>query len=652
MAQKATAQAQDVHGMAVELASFVKSHRKSLEESEPPKRRPFIPFAFTPELNYTTLLTRERPLPLLRAVMVHVPEPDWIAGSSIIHRHIGSLNGLEHSCEKLRSFLRNRSRKIESLLGQRTMNEYFTSSLDATMAKVAQAGNKLASINSRLQWRRVRVVSSCCKDCEAEQREDWTEMAEHWDHPPDWFTTTFARSVEWEDVHPFDLNRENMSEDLDGSGDEADDDSEVSSSKRALESTIEVDKAAKETIEERIKLETKRIKAKGSFNATYWRGHKAVSDLHLERHRLLRKISQNEFKVQGGDEEQWELQEKAGTHNEERAGLELKNQLLQKHLDRMGFDRGDENQQHRQWIMELITAIPTTKGGCGVGKEVGQGQRDNKEQSAFRADLIEVYDSEHEECEELRCPILSAYQHAMICNAAHVFPHSGGQLAMEHMFGRPDGREELTSIENGIIMSFQAEKRIANGWMVLIPNLSETATEEELDRWAKAEPKEYRIRVLDRDPKEMKEPLPPGAPLHQPSERRRSWWELDGEPVEFRTSHRPRARYLYWQFAVALLRKAYRSTHREANPIASEFGKRFWGTAGPWIRRKYLLGFVENLGHDLPRENLLEAAADDGENEECKASPAGVLQANRQLELVREKMEDGAAGMDPGSQRG
>ncbi|KAI4253559.1 MAG: hypothetical protein LQ352_003620 [Teloschistes flavicans] len=397
-------------------------------------------------------------------------------------------------------------------------------------------------------------------------------------------------------------------------------------SKRALESTIEVDKAAKETIEERIKLETKRIKAKGFFNATYWSGHKAVSDLHLERHRLLRKISQNEFKVQGGDEKQWELQEKAGTLNEERAGLELKNQLLQKHLDRMGFDRDDDNQQHRQWIMELITAIPTTKGGCGVGKEVGQGQRDNKEQSAFRADLI---------------------KHAMICNAAHVFPHSGGHLAMDQMFGRPDGREELTSIENGIIMSFEDEKRIANGWMVLIPNLSETATEEGLDRWAKAELKEYKIRVLDRDPKEMKQLLPPGAPLHQPSERRRSWWELDGEPVEFRTSHRPRARYLYWQFAVALLRKAYRSKHREANPIASEFGKRFWGTAGPWIRRKYLLGFVENLGYDLPWENLLEAAADDGENEECKASPAGVLQANRQLELVREKIEDGWPELNP-----
>lgn len=52
-----------------------------------------------------------------------------------------------------------------------------------------------------------------------------------------------------------------------------------------------------------------------------------------------------------------------------------------------------------------------------------------------------------------------------------------------------------------------------------------------------------------------------------------------------------------------------------------------------------MLGFVENLGHNLPWENLLEAAADN-EEEECEANPGGVLQANKQLELVRAKIED------------
>ncbi|KAL9584794.1 MAG: hypothetical protein Q9212_001896 [Teloschistes hypoglaucus] len=178
-------------------------------------------------------------------------------------------------------------------------------------------------------------------------------------------------------------------------------------------------------------------------------------------------------------------------------------------------------------------------------------------------------------------------------------------------------------------MTCQAEKRIANGWMVLIPNLSETATDKELDHWAITEPKEYKIRIPDRDAEEMKER-----------------WGLDGQKVDFRNNHRPRARYLYWQFAVALLRKAYRGKHTEVNPITSEFGKGLWGTAGPWIKKKYLLGFVENLGHNLQWENLLQAAVDD-EVEDCEADPAGVLQANKQLELVREQMEGGWPGRIP-----
>ncbi|KAL8776816.1 MAG: hypothetical protein Q9203_002974 [Teloschistes exilis] len=62
--------------LAVELARFVISYHKDVEDAEPPPtRRPLVPFTFTPEFNYTTLLTKQ--LPLLRAFMVYVPVPDW-----------------------------------------------------------------------------------------------------------------------------------------------------------------------------------------------------------------------------------------------------------------------------------------------------------------------------------------------------------------------------------------------------------------------------------------------------------------------------------------------------------------------------------------------------------------------------------------------
>ncbi|KAL8661211.1 MAG: hypothetical protein Q9202_005813 [Teloschistes flavicans] len=415
------------------------------------------------------------------------------------------------------------------------------------------------------------------------------------------------------------------------------------SSKRAFESAIQADQAAKRSVEDKIKEETKKIKLQGSFNAVYWSHQKAVSDLQLERHSLVRKISKAEFELQGGEETQWEQDQKAILLREEKSSLELKNRLLEQQLVGMGFHGTNESQQHRQWIMELISAQPINKGGCGVGKEVGQGQRDSEKQSEFRDNLIKACDSKNkdERADELWCPIIGLDVIPQNCHAAHIFPYaSGGQLAMDEIFGRPDGKDELMSIENGLIMSCEAEKRLANGWMVLIPDLPETASTEQLDAWAVSEPKAYKIRVLDSKPKEMTMFLPVGCALHQPSGRRRCWWELDNQSVQFSSRHRPRARYLYWQFAVALLRQAYQSRHPEANPVAAEFGKRFcWGTGGQWIRRKYLLGFGEVLGYGFPWENLLEAATD-GEGD-CEADPAGVLQASKQIDWVREKMENG-----------
>ncbi|KAL8730327.1 MAG: hypothetical protein Q9181_004696 [Wetmoreana brouardii] len=48
-----------------------------------------------------------------------------------------------------------------------------------------------------------------------------------------------------------------------------------------------------------------------SFNAMYWYEHKNVSDLELERHKFVLKISKSEFEIIGGDESAWEGEDKA-----------------------------------------------------------------------------------------------------------------------------------------------------------------------------------------------------------------------------------------------------------------------------------------------------------------------------------------------------
>lgn len=55
----------------------------------------------------------------------------------------------------------------------------------------------------------------------------------------------------------------------------------------------------------------------------------------------------------------------------------------------------------------------------------------------------------------------------------------------------------------------------------------------------------------------------------------RFWYESDRQGVKFRSNHRLRARCLYWQFAVLLLRKAWQTLDRENDSLTGEFGTPF-----------------------------------------------------------------------------
>ena len=135
-----------------------------------------------------------------------------------------------------------------------------------------------------------------------------------------------------------------------------------SSSKRALDQDIENDLGEKRRLEKEIQVSRKRIKAKGSFDATYWAGHKEVAGLELERHQLVRSISLQQFLIQGGKEEAWGQEDQAKALREEEKVLEMKNRLLTEHVEKMTFPHTDETRQHQQWVMELLTSIPYTRG--------------------------------------------------------------------------------------------------------------------------------------------------------------------------------------------------------------------------------------------------------------------------------------------------
>ena len=55
-------------------------------------------------------------------------------------------------------------------------------------------------------------------------------------------------------------------------------------------------------------------------------------------------------------------------------------------------------------------------------------------------------------------------------HAARIFPWAEGQLAMDELFGREVGKaEELNEIQNGLMLSIVAEKRLEDGDIVLVP---------------------------------------------------------------------------------------------------------------------------------------------------------------------------------------
>lgn len=61
-------------------------------------------------------------------------------------------------------------------------------------------------------------------------------------------------------------------------------------------------------------------------------------------------------------------------------------------------------------------------------------------------------------------------------------------------------------------------------------------------------PKRYKVRVLDKDHELLEREIPGSDPKME-------WAGLDGHELQFRSEHRPRARYLNYEFCVSMLRR-------------------------------------------------------------------------------------------------
>ena len=358
-----------------------------------------------------------------------------------------------------------------------------------------------------------------------------------------------------------------------------------------------------------------------TFDTRYWTARRELAETERQAVSLTRQISIASMKSVIKDNTKAFLDSEEGQKLIlQEQSLELDIKLYQAQAEKMRSQ--EEKSSFRRAFMDLFIGAET-----GLGIKNSRGQRDNSLQSNFVAELMTKLDSRHPDprSDEVWCPVTGKYWDKGSTTAGHIFPSKCGETTMEAIFGRPeDGRSELFRAVNGILWSTRAEERFEGGHFVIVPDIVDQPTQQDINTWEASDPREYKIRVLNPDHDLMKR-LISGTDI--------IWVDLDNERMKFKTNFRPRARYLYFAYCAAMLRRSFTGKHFEVS--RAELRKKFWGTPGRYMRESMLLGFVEEMGHDY--EHLLEGAI---KEEDAVADITAIAAANTHIQETLKAEED------------
>ena len=368
------------------------------------------------------------------------------------------------------------------------------------------------------------------------------------------------------------------------------------------------------------KKQRRALKLASSFDARYWTARRDLADKERQAICLTRQISIASLKSVTPDNAKAFLDSEEGQKSIlQEQSLELDSKLYQAQAEKMRSQ--EERSSFRRTFMDLFIRAET-----GMGIKNSRGQRDNSLQSNFVAELMTKLDSRHPgaRSDEVWCPATGRYWPKESTTAGHIFPSKCGETTMETIFGRPEGgRSELLRAENGILWSTPAEERFEGGHFVIVPDIVDQPTQQDVDTWEASDPREYKTRVLNPGDVSMKRLIPGTDKL---------WADLDNERMKFKTNFRPRPRYIYFAYCAAMLRRSLADKHIETS--RAELRKKFWGSPG-YMREGMLLGFVEEMGHDY--EHLLEGAI---KEEDAVADITAIAAANTHIQETLKAEED------------
>ena len=357
---------------------------------------------------------------------------------------------------------------------------------------------------------------------------------------------------------------------------------------------IAVEKKRKLELTKELKARSAKLKAQASFDASFWSTAVELEDTHLKVYESDRKVSIVESKL---SEDEWKETPEAQRFSEQIKASEQTKKIYKKRREALQ----KRESPARTAFMKLFVS---SKIGLGI-RTTGVGKRPTADQANFRQALIEVHDAKEPGYDALWCPIMGEYLDSDLVVASHLFAWGHGQDAMDAIFGRK-AQSELFSPRNGLLLPVHIEKVFDIGKLAIVPHLPESTcmSIETIKTWLLNEPRDYQVKILDQKWDRLDDRVYRLHPL--------TFRDLDGRKLQFRTSFRPSARYVYFHYCIQVLRHAWqhneaKAGQRAADSLKHEDGRPFWCTPGRYLPKNMLLAFVEELGHEY--KPLLQGAS-------------------------------------------
>ena len=220
-----------------------------------------------------------------------------------------------------------------------------------------------------------------------------------------------------------------------------------------------------------------------------------------------------------------------------------------------------ESAVHRDFT-QLFGSSPL---GLGV-TNLRSAQRDKRKQSHPRAESIKLYDARLAPKKDiLWCPILWQYRPGAEC--AHIVPPRTSDGLFEAIFTI----NEKMSPSNTMMMDGNVKALFDKYYLTIVPDV-DYRSPAQISLWMQSSPREYRIKVIQSNAKPMKQ-----EPYANSS---KTYADLDNEKLQFKSNFRPRNRFLYFHYAVSILKLSY-SLKNTSRPHDKELKERL-GLGNYW----------------------------------------------------------------------